>query len=41
LASARESEYRAAAFSWMAVATLAAAGVLVRILRGRSRTQAS
>jgi hypothetical protein len=41
LASARESEYRAAAFSWMAVATLAAAGVLVRILRGRPRTQAS
>jgi hypothetical protein len=38
LASARESEYRAAAISWIAVAVLAAAGVLVWFLQGRSRS---
>ena len=38
LASARESEYRAAAIGWVAVAVLAAAGVLVWFLQGRSRT---
>jgi hypothetical protein len=38
LASARESEYRAAAISWVAVAVLAAAGALVWFLQGRSRT---
>ena len=37
LASARESEYRAAAISWIAVAVLAAAGVLVWFLQGRLR----
>jgi len=37
LASAREGEYRAAAISWMAVAVLAAAGVLVWLLQGRSQ----
>jgi uncharacterized membrane protein len=36
LASARESEYRAAAISWISVAVLAAAGVLVWVRRGRS-----
>ena len=39
LASARESEYRAAAISWIAVAALAAGGVLVWFLQGRSRTR--
>ena len=39
LASARESEYRAAAISWIVVAVLAAAGVLVWILQERSRTK--
>jgi hypothetical protein len=40
-ASARESEYRAAAISWIAVAVLAAAGVLVWFLQGRLRTAAA
>ena len=40
LASARESEYRAAAISWIAVGVLAAAGVLVWFLQGRSNTPA-
>jgi len=38
LASARESEYRAAAISWIAAAVLAAAGVLIWFLQGRWRT---
>jgi hypothetical protein len=38
LASARESEYRAAAIGWIAVAVLAAAGVLVWFFQGRART---
>ncbi len=37
LASAREGEYRAAVISWIAVAVLAAAGVLVWLRQGRSR----
>ena len=41
LASARESEYRAAAISWIAVGVLAAAGVLVWFLQGRSNTPAT
>jgi len=41
LASARESEYRAAAISWTAVAVLAAAGILVWFLQGRSQTRAA
>jgi hypothetical protein len=40
LASVKESEYRAAAISWIAVAVLAAVGVLAWSLQGRSRTQA-
>ena len=40
LASAGESEYRAAAISWIAVAVLAAAGVMVWFLQGRPRTRA-
>jgi ElaB/YqjD/DUF883 family membrane-anchored ribosome-binding protein len=40
LASAREGEYRAAAISWIAVGVLAAAGVLVGFLQGRSNTPA-
>jgi hypothetical protein len=39
-ASARESEYRAAAISWIAVAVLAAAGVLACLLQGRPSTPA-
>jgi hypothetical protein len=39
LASVREGEYRAAAISWMAVAVVAAAGVLVWSLQGRSQTR--
>jgi di/tricarboxylate transporter len=37
LASAREGEQRAAAISWIAVAVLAAAGVLAWLRQGRSR----
>jgi hypothetical protein len=40
LASAREGEPRAAGISWIAVAVLAAAGVLVWFLQGRSRGRA-
>ena len=40
LASAREGEYRAAAIRWIAVGVLAAAGVLVGFLQGRSNTPA-
>jgi hypothetical protein len=40
LASARESEYRAAAISWTVVGVLAAGGVLIWFLQGRSRTRA-
>jgi len=36
LASARESESRAAAISWVAFGVLAAAGVLAAIVQGRS-----
>ncbi len=37
VASVRESEYRAAAMSWTAVAVLAAIGVLGCLFQGRSR----
>lgn len=37
LASARESEYRAATISWIAAAILAAAGVFGWLCRGDSR----
>jgi hypothetical protein len=40
LASAREGEYRAAAITWIAVAVLAACGVLVWFQQGRSRGSA-
>jgi len=38
-ASARESEYRAAAIGWIAAAVLAAGGVLVWSFQGRPRTR--
>jgi hypothetical protein len=41
LASARESEYRAAAISWIVIGVLAAGGALVWFLHGRSRTPAN
>jgi di/tricarboxylate transporter len=37
LASARESEYRAAAISWIAAIVLAAAGVFAWLRRGQPR----
>jgi len=37
VASVQESEYRAAAMSWTAVAVLAAIGVLGCLFQGRSR----
>jgi hypothetical protein len=40
LASVRESEYRAAAISWITVAVLAAVGVLAWSFQGRPRTRA-
>jgi hypothetical protein len=40
LASARESEHRAAAIGWILVAVFGAAGVLVWFLQGRSRGRA-
>ena len=40
-ASAKEGEYRAAVISWVAVAVLAAAGVLVWSLQGRARRRAT
>jgi len=40
-ASVREGEYRAAAISWIAVAVVAAAGLLVWLRQGRRRGRAS
>jgi hypothetical protein len=37
LASARESEYRAAIISWIAASVMAAAGVFLWLRRGQSR----
>ena len=39
LASARESEYRAAAIGWIAFGVLAAAGALIWFLQGGARTR--